>query len=108
MLLSQLVPGRRYRITGISNNSGVFIRSIDNRYAQFNNLILSGVKERSSTTRSSYRVDEWTFHNSAETLLAIEVARSLSDCIPEDAAGIIESFLIGKNIGSGPYRYPRL
>ena len=107
MLINQLVPGRRYNIRGISNNSGVFIRSIDNRHAQFNNLILNDIKERSSNTRSAFRIDEWTFHDTPETFLAIEVARGLCDRIPEDTAGIIESFLIGKNIGSGPYRYPR-
>ena len=107
MHINDLVPGRRYNIKGTSNNSGVFVKYIDKRYADFNSLILDGIKERSSSTLCCYCIDRWTFHDSACTYISRQVARGLCDRIPEDTAGIIESFLIGKNIGSGPYRYPR-
>ena len=105
MHINDLVPGRRYNIKGTSNNSGVFVK-YDNRYADFNSLILRGNKEISSKTLCSYHIDRWTFHDTPETLAAIEIAGIISNYIPEDAAGIIESFLIGKKKpGSGPYRY---
>ena len=124
-----LIPGRRYRIehikggiiqprlgtftgrTGVGYhytiaNDGTqmavpFINSIFNKIV-YNN----GWREQPNST-ASFASFEWVFFESGEQVMSEQVARGLSNRIPENSAGIIQRMLIGnKPTGRGPNRYP--
>ena len=99
----ELVPGRKYRIEHkqhvFTPRLGRFIISYFNPINTHNDFYRSN-----NITKSSYGVKEWNFYESAELLISEQVARGLCDSIPEDTAGIIQEFLVGR-LG-GPRRYP--
>ena len=107
--MNELVRGKKYRIDhklGLFNpRLGTFVRSYETTSHDFNRIITS--KDRyPSHVRSAFSIEEWTFKESGEFLIAEQVARGLTH-IPEDCAGIICEFLAGRrNPGSGPSRYP--
>jgi hypothetical protein len=124
-----LVPGRRYRIERIeggitqpllgtfTGRTGVgYHYIIANDGAQmrvpfinsiFNNLVYSNGRREQPNTTSSFTSFEWVFFESGEEIMSEQVARGLSNRIPENAAGIIQRMIIGnKPAGRGPNRYP--
>ena len=97
---NQLIPGRQYRVKHIEGllpeSLGTFIQNHINIHSEFNKIIhCNGIKEQ-PLTRSTYSTNEWQYFESAESLIAEQVARGLSDRIPEDTAGLIERFLTAK------------
>jgi len=132
---NNLVPGRQYRIQHISSKLltklGTFIQNYPNIYkrsqssqmlgtflqnypnlygslgigSEFNKLILSHGPKIDSEIKGTYMSKEWKYFESASSLIAEQVARGLSDRIPEDTAGIIERFLVSKSTLTAD-RYP--
>lgn len=97
---NQLIPGRQYRIKHIKGllpeSLGTFIQNHLNIHSEFNKIIRSNVTREQPLTRSTYSANEWQYFESASSLIAEQVARGLSDRIPEDTAGLIERFLTAK------------
>ena len=112
---NNLIPGRQYRIQHTSSKLltklGTFIHSYPNLYgnlgvgSEFNKLIFSYRAKDDSDTKYTYMSSEWKYFESASSLIAEQVARGLSDRIPEDTAGIIERFLVSKSTLTAD-RYP--
>ena len=97
---NQLIPGRQYRVKHIEGvlptSLGTFIQNHFDIHSEFNKIIGSHGTREQPLTRSTYSANEWQYFESAESLIAEQVARGLSDRIPEDTAGLIERFLIPK------------
>ena len=97
---NQLIPGRQYRIEHIKGlfpvRLGIFIQNHLDIHSEFNKIIRSNGTREQPLTRSTYSASEWQYFESASSLIAEQVARGLSDRIPEDTAGIIERFLTAK------------
>lgn len=97
---NQFIPGRQYRIEHIKGllpvRLGIFIQNHLDIHSEFNKIIRSNGTREQPLTRSTYSANEWHYFESASSLIAEQVARGLSDRIPEDTAGLIERFLTPK------------
>ena len=97
---NKLIPGRQYRIEHIKGllpvRLGIFVQNHVNIHFEFNEIVRSDSTREHPLTRSTYSASEWQYFESASSLIAEQVARGLSDRIPEDTAGIIERFLTAK------------
>ena len=106
---NELVPGKKYRIQHklglLYPRLGIFIISYlnENTHNDFHSISMKNYKFNPNT-RSSYSVKHWAFYESGEVLLSEQYVRGLCDRIPEDCAGIIQEFLVGRT--RGPARFP--
>jgi hypothetical protein len=124
-----LVPGRQYRIKDIFYKNepdknepdilGTFLSSYSypikrqNRIVievatMFNNVKnLHGINRYTVETITSFNPNTTIFYETAESIIANQVARGLSDSIPERNAYLVRQFLQGKDLpGKGVNRFP--
>ena len=111
-----LIPQRRYRIEHakgiLPTMLGTFISIYPNLRgnrvvsASFDTIINSK-KKLHTKGQISLRTDEWVFFEAADSVVASQVARGLSNTISENAAGIVKRMLVGNTpSGRGPNRFP--
>ena len=119
-----LVPGRQYRIEDIIEGGelpllGIFDRSYSypiitrNRIhtgvsTLFNNIRhLDGTNKYNVETTAIFDTNTHIFYETAESIVANQVARGLSTRLPERNAYLIRQFLQGSDpLGRGVNRFP--
>ena len=93
-----LITGTRYRIQHrkgiLAPRLGVFLRIYSSPNsspagivsAQFDHFVNAHGPERSSSTKYTYRADEWSFHKSGETIVKERVTESgnLYNALPDN------------------------
>lgn len=112
---NELVRGNKYRIQHklglLTPKLGTFVRAYYNpinTYNDFDTIIDTPMPRfrDKAYVRMAFDVKNWAFYESGEMLMAEQVTRGLCYRIPEECAAIIQDFLTGRRLGTGPSRYP--